>query len=696
MFSLITALNRWLCSGIVLSESSFFVSSMSKKPRSPAAAGFRPGSVGGHYPERSKTSSNWLQTAAHSLTGIMKKGEVPFWKYQSITRGIHHFNQQLEGLDTVDLADKTNNLRRQLHQQGLTNDLIRQAFALVRETAGRTINMRHFDCQLMGGWIMIHGGFAEMETGEGKTLTATLAAATAALAGIPVHIITVNDYLVTRDAGQMGPIYQALGLSVGTVTSSMDSAARRSGYACDITYCTNKQLAFDYLRDRILLGNDQGRLRLQLEQLHDDNARSHRLFLRGLCFAIIDEADSVLIDEARTPLIISRQRDSAEEEQTYLQAMEFAKSLEKGVDFTVTREEHRVHLLERGSERLSEAARQIGGIWSGSRRREELVSQALAARFLYLRDRQYLVQDGKVLIIDENTGRIMADRSWERGLHQMIEIKENCQVTGQREHVARLTYQRFFRRYLRLAGMSGTAREVRRELWSVYHLPVLKVPANRPCRRKEGGHRVYANQREKWEAVIFQIQVMQKLGRPVLVGTRSVGDSEQISELLNEKEVVHQVLNARQDTQEAEIVARAGTKSCITVATNMAGRGTDIPLETGVAELGGLHVICTERNEARRIDRQLYGRCGRQGDPGSYESILSLEDEILGSQPNDSILRGLTRLYSRDSATLQGLALLAMRLSQAARERRYRRARRDLLQTDEQLGRLLAFSGRME
>ena len=654
----------------------------------------RPGIAGGFYPERPQTSSSWLQKTVHSLAGVVKSGEISKRKMDKIVSGIHLYGQLFEKLDDEGMRAKTNELRRQLHQQGLTQNLTSQAFALVRETAGRTIKMRHFDSQLIGGWIMVHGGLAEMETGEGKTLTAVLAAATAALAGIPVHIITVNDYLVTRDAEIMSPVYQALGLSIGAVTAAMDEVARRNGYACDITYCTNKQLAFDYLRDRILLGNDHGRLRLQLEKLHDGNARTERLFLRGLCFAIVDEADSVLIDEAITPLIISRQSEGSEEKKTYLQAIAISKKLAVNADFKVDQRERQIELSEKGSKRLAEAAKIIGGIWSGTRRREELICQALAAEFLYLRDRHYLVQDDKVLIVDENTGRVMADRSWERGLHQMIEIKEGCEVTGRREHLARLTYQRFFRRYLRLAGMTGTAKEVRRELWSIYGLQVLRVPTNKLGRRKDVGHHIYPNQTEKWNIVARHIKKVQQSGRPILVGTRSVEDSEHLSKLLHSIGIVHQVLNARQDESEAEIVSKAGAKCCVTVATNMAGRGTDIPLGRGVAELGGLHVISTERNEARRIDRQLYGRCGRQGDPGSYESILSLDDELLAHHLSDFFRLPLKRLVVDGKS--QSLAFLAMRLAQSARERRYLRMRRDLLQIDEQLGRLLAFSGRME
>ncbi|MBU0944676.1 MAG: preprotein translocase subunit SecA [Proteobacteria bacterium] len=656
----------------------------------------RPGIARGSYPERPQTSTGWLQQTTHALVGLAKTIAAPQWRFQQTLSAIKHYGRLFEKLKPKELTEKMLDIRLQLHQHGLTDDLTRQSFALIREIAARTINMRHFDCQLMGGWIMVHGKLAEMETGEGKTLTATLAAATAALAGIPVHIITVNDYLVSRDAQLMRPIYKALGLSVGTVTADLDAPARRSAYGCNITYCTNKQLAFDYLRDRILLGNDQGRLRLQLEQLHDKNARSGRLFLQGLCFAIIDEADSVLIDEARTPLIISRKANSCEEEQTYLQAFQFANTLENEMDFSIDPRQRTVRLSKRGSNRLAEMAKPIAGIWSGMRRREELVCQAISARHLYLRDRHYLVQENKVLIIDENTGRIMADRSWEHGLHQLIEIKENCEVTAPREHMARLTYQRFFRRYLRLAGMTGTAREVRRELWSTYALPVVKVPPNKPSRRREERPRLYSNKTEKWAAIVNHIQEVHLQQRPILIGTRSVADSEHLSTLLHERGLLHQVLNARQDTGEAEIVARAGAKGCITVATNMAGRGTDIPLGAGVAEIGGLHIIVSERNEAHRIDRQLYGRCGRQGDSGSYVSILSLEDELLQQHLKEPCRHLLNLLTRGPESAWQHIGLLAMRLAQSGEERRHLHMRRDLLQMDEQLGKILAFSGQIE
>jgi preprotein translocase subunit SecA len=656
----------------------------------------RPGISGGFYPERPHSPARLPAGILHGLLGIVKIMDVARYSFGPILDAIHRHGLLFETLSDAGLADKAQELRRLLHRHGLTGALTSQAFALVRETAGRTVGMRHYDSQLQGGWVMVHGRLAEMETGEGKTLTATLAAAAAGLTGIPVHIVTVNDYLARRDAELMGPVYRALGLTVGTATAAMDDASRRAAYGCDIAYCTNKQLAFDYLRDRILLGNDHGRMRLQLERLHSDNARTRRLFLRGLCFAIIDEADSVLIDEARTPLVISRKHEGSEEEATFRQAMALAMELQDTTDFIVDHGHRRVVLSDRGSSRLAEAAGRLGGIWHGTRRREELVGKALAAQHLYCRDRHYLVEGGKVLIVDENTGRTMKDRLWERGLHQMIEIKESCRVTGRREPMARLTYQRFFRRYLHLAGMTGTAREVRRELWSVYGLSVSRIPPFKPNRRRELGWQICVDKETKFVMIVQRIRAMMAEERPVLVGTRSVADSETLGRLLSRDGLAHRVLNARQDAEEAEIIARAGTGSAITIATNMAGRGTDIPLGQGVAGIGGLHIIVTESNEARRIDRQLYGRCGRQGDPGSYESILSLEDELLQTHFSPVIRLILGRLIGRDRLDCQYLGLLAVRLAQAAQERRDLHLRRDLLQAEEQLDRLLAFSGRME
>jgi preprotein translocase subunit SecA len=586
-------------------------------------------------------------------------------------------------------------LREDLHRRGVTEDLVARSFALVREAASRTIGERHYDVQLLGGQVLLDGMVAEMETGEGKTLTATLPACTAALAGLPVHIITVNDYLAARDAEWMGPVYRALGLTVGVIVHGMDPAARRAAYACDVTYCTNKEVAFDYLRDRIILRGDPGRIHLQLERLRGEEARWNRLVHRGLHFAIVDEADSVLVDEARTPLIISGGHGAAPERRVYETALALAGELERGRDFVANERDRLIRLTEEGQAHLEEATRTLGSVWAGRQRREELVRLALSARQLYLRDKHYLVRDGKVQIIDEYTGRIMADRSWEQGLHQMIEAKEDCLITGQLETLARISYQRFFRRYLRLAGMTGTAREVAGELWSVYRLPVVRVATNRPLHRTRIPDGVSLTSDARWQAVVARIMRLHQEGRPVLVGTRSVAASEHLSQLLTAAGLPHRVLNARQDKEEAEIIAQAGQRGQITVATNMAGRGTDIRLGPGVAELGGLHVIATERHEARRIDRQLFGRGGRQGDPGSYEAIVSLEDEIVRVHggPWRRLAIALGRVRGSVPRWIGGLAFA---WAQGAAQRLYGRVRRDLLKMDEHLESALAFSGRPE
>src|SRR5688572_13222085 len=445
-----------------------------------------------------------------------------------------------------------------------------------------------------------------------------------------------------------------------------------------------------------MLGQEARPLHLQVEGLHAEYPRTRRLLLRGLCFVIVDEADSVLVDEARTPLIISNVGDTSHEKQVYTEAITLARQLSMGPDFSIRPRDREIDLTERGKRRAAELAEPYGGIWIGPRRREELIRRALSALYLFQRDKQYLVRGDKVQIVDEYTGRVMADRSWERGLHQMIEAKEGCPISGQQETLARISYQRFFRRYLRIAGMTGTAREVARELWSVYRLPVVSIPTNRPVRRRRLPDQVHVGVDAKWNAIVDSLRRLHAEGRPVLVGTRSVAASEHLSELLTGAGLPHQVLNARQDQEEAKVVASAGERGRITVATNMAGRGTDIRLGPGVAELGGLHVLATERHEARRIDRQLFGRGGRQGDPGSYEAVVALDDEIV--QQNFAALgRLLARMLGRRGKPVPGwLGAGLVALAQRTAERHHARTRRELLRVDDHLSDLLAFTGRPE
>ena len=651
--------------------------------------------TGAYAERRVRPRSPFDRFGDRVMAPLLRRRRASWRRWAGFPRLVDAQAQDLAERDDAALREAADDVRAALRQRRFEPPAVARAFALVREVAARTLGERHFDVQLVGGRVLLDGMIAEMETGEGKTLTATLAASTAALAGIPVHVVTVNDYLATRDAQWMAPIYRALGVSVGVVVHGMDNDARRAAYAADITYVTNKEIAFDYLRDRLVLGQRTGRISLQLERLAGDDARARRLVLRGLHYAIVDEADSVLIDEARTPLIISGGGRDRGESRVFSTALALADRLEAGSDFIIDPRDREVRLTDAGAARLDDVARPLGGVWRGRVRREELVRQALTARHLFHRDQHYLVHDDKVQIVDEFTGRVMADRSWEHGLHQLIEVKEACPVTAPHQSLARVSYQRFFTRYLRLAGMTGTAREVRGELWSVYRLALVSIPTNRRMRRTLEPDRMYVSEGDRWDAVVDRVVRVHESGRPILLGTRSVAASEHLSGLLDQAGLAHRVLNARQDAEEAQIVADAGQRGRITVATNMAGRGTDIRLGPGVGELGGLHVIATERHEARRIDRQLFGRSGRQGEPGSAEAILSLEDELLAL--HGPRWRRLVAAFARaDGSVPTWLARRVVALAQKAAERLHARMRGDLLRVDEQLESTLAFSGRPE
>ena len=662
-----------------------------------SSAVLRPGIALGSYPQRPDLRDSWLDRAAAGLGGFVRQrayGRTP--QHQEFLSRVSAEATHLGELTDKQIAEGVPELRRRLYSEGLDETLVARTFAIVREMATRRLGMRPFDVQLLGGRVMLDGKIAEMETGEGKTLTATLPACCAALAGIPVHIVTVNDFLVMRDAAWMSPLYKFFGLTVGTITEGMTPEARRAAYACDITYCTNKQIVFDYLKDRLMMGSQTGALQLQVEGLHTAQPRSRRLLMRGLCFVIVDEADSVLVDEARTPLIISNASDTSYEERIYGEAITIARQLNTGEAFSVRPREREVDLTEAGRLVAAELSIPYGGVWVGPRRREELVRRALSALYLFQRDKHYIVRGGKVQIVDEYTGRVMPDRSWERGLHQMIEAKEGCAVTGQQETLARMSYQRFFRRYLRVAGMTGTGREVARELWAVYRLPVVTIPTNRPTQRSDAGDAVYATANEKWATIVQTLQRLKAEGRPVLVGTRSVSASEHLSELLSAAGLPHQVLNARQDQEEAEVIARAGERGRITVATNMAGRGTDIRLAPGLAATGGLHVLATERHDARRVDRQLFGRSGRQGDPGSFQSIVSLEDELVQTIFSGHASRLASRLWPEHKPLPSWLGRVLVGTVQHVAERHHARVRSELLRIDDQQSDLLAFTGRSE
>lgn len=637
------------------------------------------------YPERGEREPGWRQNLSDAIGGLVQRAlrSEHRRRLERFVVAVNRLAVTGPGAGETDFFSELEDLRSSLRRSGLSDDLVARAFALVRRAATSTIGLTHYDVQLQAAHAMLHGRVAELETGEGKTLTATLAAATAALAGAHVHVITVNDYLARRDYELMGPVYQSLALSVGLVVSGMTPEQRRGAYQADITYCTNKEAAFDYLRDRMALTNNNGTLHIKLARLLRPGVARAGPLMRGLQYAIVDEADSVLIDEARTPLIISEGSDPGVERLRAECAFGLVDGLVEDRDYGFRGDFRQINLTAEGEEKLRRRAQSLPGPWQSTLYREEQARNALAALKVFRRDQHYLVRDDRIEIIDENTGRVMPDRSWGEGIHQMIEFKEGCTVTGQTVPLAQITYQRFFRRYQKLAGMTGTAAEAARELWSVYRLPVSRIPTHRPLARVYAPPEIFPLEEEKWARIVSRTRELSEQGLPVLIGTRSVASSETASARLGVAGIDHRVLSAAQDEHEAEIIAGAGQPGRVTVATNMAGRGVDIQVPDEVLQRGGLHIIMSERHDSARIDRQLFGRCARQGEPGRVEIFLSLEDSLLEEAGvlNPGRARSDDRIFAR---------------AQRVMERRHWKIRRDLMRWQEQAGNVLAFSGALE
>ncbi len=603
-----------------------------------------------------------LSTIASKIFG--NANERKLRAYRKRVEKINALEPEFEKLSDDALRAKTDEFRQRLREGESLDDLLPEAFAAVREAARRTLGQRHYDVQLIGGMVLHEGKIAEMKTGEGKTLVATLPVYLNALTGRGVHVVTVNDYLAKRDAEWMAPVYNFLGLSVGTIVHGLDDAERKEAYAADITYATNNELGFDYLRDNMKYHLDE-------------------MVQRDHYYAIVDEVDSILIDEARTPLIISGPVEDRSE--LYVAVDKLIPQL-KPEDYEIDEKMRTAVLTEQGTEHMEELLREAGLLAEGTSLYDpenvtvvHHVNQALKAHKLFQRDKDYIVKNGEVVIIDEFTGRMMPGRRYSEGLHQALEAKEGVQIQPENQTLASITFQNYFRLYEKLAGMTGTAATEAEEFMDIYGLDVVEIPTNKPVQRVDENDEVYRTEREKLEAVIEQIRECQQRGQPVLVGTTSIEKSERLSAMLKERGIEHQVLNARYHEQEAKIIAQAGRPGAVTIATNMAGRGTDIQLggnaemriaeeladitdeaerqrreeeirreveeaKQQVLEAGGLYIIGTERHESRRIDNQLRGRSGRQGDPGRSKFYLSLEDDLMrifGSDRMDSMLRKL-------------------------------------------------------
>lgn len=543
-------------------------------------------------------------------------------KMRPIVQQINDLEPKMTALSDSSLQEKTFEFKKRLAAGETLDDLLPEAFAVVREASRRVTGMRHFDVQLLGGIVLHRGDIAEMRTGEGKTLVATLPVYLNALTGKGVHVVTVNDYLATRDSEEMGQIYKFLGLSVGLIVHDLTYEQRRRAYNSDITYGTNNEFGFDYLRDNMVISKDQ-------------------MVQRPLNYCIVDEVDSILIDEARTPLIISGPGEKSTD--LYYTLANIVKTFDKD-DYTMDEKQKTIAPTDSGVAKV-EKMMGIKNMFDNEHLDlNHLVIQALRARFMMHRDKDYVVKNGEIVIVDEFTGRLMFGRRYSDGLHQSIEAKENVKVQGESKTLATITFQNYFRMYNKLAGMTGTAKTEEDEFNKIYKLDVYVIPTNKPAIRKDLPDVIYKTKNAKYRAVVREVKKRHATGQPILVGTTSISQSEIISQLLDKENIPHSVLNAKYHEKEAEIIKNAGQKGMVTIATNMAGRGTDIKLGNGVAALGGLMIIGTERHESRRIDNQLRGRAGRQGDPGTTQFFLSLEDDLMRIFGSENISKFMDKL----------------------------------------------------
>lgn len=602
-------------------------------------------------------------------------------QWKSMVRRITRLSKSLQGLTDPQLTKKSLALKFEARGGTPLENLLVQAYALVRESARRTIGMEHYDVQLLGGIAMFYRSIAVMQTGEGKTLTATLPMYLNALRSQGAHLATANDYLAARDAELMQAVYQRLGLTVGIITNEHNRRQRRDAYHCDVTYTTAKEIGFDFLRDRLIKRQMEFSGVSQIPSMvHEKTDADLQIVQRDLNFILVDEADSILIDEARTPLIVSSTPDQVAQAAIalYNWSAEVSPGFELDQHFRIDPESNQVTLTSLGRRKVRVLPQPdllqqtpIMDIY-------EQVEQAIYVNENYVADRHYVIRDEEIVIVDEFTGRLAEGRKWRAGIHQAIEAREHLEVSVETGESARITLQDLFLKYESLSGMTGTAAKSESELESIYDVSVVNVPTNRPPQRVQQPTRVFANDDKKWNAIADEVEAMHATGRPVLIGTRSIDKSETLSNILTSRGVEHEVLNARHLQREAEIVSAAGEIGRVTVATNMAGRGTDIKLPDDALLIGGLHVICSELHESARIDRQLIGRCGRQGDPGSFRQFLSLEDDILDNGLGEKMAQRMRRSKTAAPHTLDRLAPMFHK-AQAAIQHRHFKSRKMLL-----------------
>jgi len=604
-----------------------------------------------------------LKTIVQKIIGTKNDRELK--RYQKRVKKINALESKYEKYSDEELKEAFNELKELVKSaQATMDEVLEDSFAITREASKRVLGMRHFDVQLIGGMVLHEGRIAEMKTGEGKTLVATLAVALNAMTDEGVHVVTVNDYLAKRDAAEMGKLYNFLGYSVGCITSEIDDdMMRKKQYDTDITYGTNNEFGFDYLRDNMKYSLDE-------------------MVQRGHNYAIVDEVDSILIDEARTPLIISGPTNKKLD--NYVRADKIAKQMDKEKDFTIDEKNRIILITEKGIEKAEKlfGVENLYDLENASLAHH--LDQALKANYLFERDVDYVVKDGEVIIVDEFTGRLSEGRRFSEGLHQALEAKEGVEIKEESQTLADITFQNYFRMYKKLAGMTGTAQTEATEFSQIYGLEVISIPTNKPVIRKDHDDLIYKTEKEKFNAVVKKIKELHKKGQPILVGTTSIEKNELLHELLKREKIPHAVLNAKHHEQEAQIIAEAGKKGAVTVATNMAGRGVDIKIDDEVKTLGGLFILGTERHESRRIDNQLRGRAGRQGDPGESQFFLSLEDNLLRIFGGDRIKNIMERLGIEEGEHIESkMVTRAVEKAQKKVESLHFESRKHILEYDD-------------